>query len=506
MTRSWPNTYCVGKISQTGGSALAYQLTLDTPYLLPELHRRIAAIEAMEGLLGLEVENASLGASPVAFSLSERLPVSDEPTLSRDILPTIANYEISKIIGFGGMGVVYLARHLALNRLVALKMIGGTANTSPDQKARFLNEAKLVAQLNHPNIVPIYEIGEDEGVPFFAMEYVAGDTLAKKLAGSALMDSLSSASLVKTLATAMDHAHKRGILHRDLKPGNILLGSTEGIVPSTETIIPKITDFGLGRLVDPPTSQTLTGAILGTPSYMAPEQASGQTSKIGVTTDVYALGAILYECLSGVPPFRGPTVFDTLIRVRTQEPVSLNGVPRDLEIICLKCLEKQPAKRYATAGALADDLQRYLDGKPILARPISSLEKARKWVWRKPTLAALISVSFLSVVALAAILISYSAVLKTERDDAINAKKYAEKERDRADEQHRRAQELVRHSIDLLCRTTNDIDAGRQSKEYEGTAVALFFAMACAYADIADGYAHDTKMAVEDRKASRGGL
>jgi hypothetical protein len=295
----------------------------------------------------------------------------------------VAGHEILDELGRGGMGVVYRARHLRLNRLVALKMIlaGGSADAA--DLARFEREAESAARLQHPNIVQIYEVGEADGQPFLSLEYVPGGSLARRLDGTPL-PARQAAELVQTLARAMAHAHAVGVLHRDLKPANVLL---------TADGQPKITDFGLAKKLDDPAGPTRSGAILGTPSYMAPEQAAGHGKTIGPAADVYALGAILYEALTGRPPFRAATALETVLQVLSAEPVPPRrlqpGLPRDLETICLKCLEKGPARRYAGAGELADDLGRFLEHCPVRARPVGPWQRAAKWVARRPVVSAL---------------------------------------------------------------------------------------------------------------------
>jgi tetratricopeptide (TPR) repeat protein len=288
-------------------------------------------------------------------------------------LPAVPGYEVLAELGRGGMGVVYQARQKSLKRLVALKMIRSGAYAGTEERQRFLREAEAVASLQHPNIVQIHEIGTHDGLSYFSLEFVDGGTLAGKLGDKPLLAEDAS-RLVETLARAVAHAHQRGIIHRDLKPANVLL-SADGT--------PKVTDFGLAKQLQAEAGQTQSGAILGTPSYMAPEQASGQTRDVGPPTDVYALGAILYEALTGRPPFRAATVLETLQQVRAQDPTpprALNPkVPRDLETICLKCLRKEPAGRYSSALALAQDLERFVAGESILARP----EGLVSFAWRK---------------------------------------------------------------------------------------------------------------------------
>lgn len=320
-------------------------------------------------------------------------------------LPAVAGYEIGGELGRGGMGVVYRAQHLCLNRTVALKMIG--VAESAEHLARFLAEARAVARLQHPHIVQIHEIGEQDGRPYIALEYVAGVTLARHLNGTP-QPPRQAAEVVQLLAAAIHYAHERGIVHRDLKPANILVSG--GVVADNTTQRSpltthqyKITDFGLAKQLENPSGQTQTGQLIGTPSYMAPEQAAASLEQIGPATDVYALGAILYEMLTGRPPFHAATVLDTLDQVRAQEPVPPSRlqpkVPRDLETIALKCLQKEPAKRYASAAELADDLGRFLAYEPIRARPVGQVERLRRWCRRNPRVAALAAAVLVSLLA-----------------------------------------------------------------------------------------------------------
>jgi WD40 repeat protein len=311
---------------------------------------------------------------------------------------SVPGYEVVGELGRGGMGVVYLARQTRLGRLTALKVLLAGVHASRDVLARFRAEAVTLARLHHPNIVQIYEVGEENGCPYLTLEYVEGGSLARKLAGTPL-PARQAAALVETLARAVYYAHEHGVIHRDLAPGNVLL-SADGS--------PKVTDFGLARLLAGGASRTATGEVLGTPSYMAPEQAAGKVREAGPPADTYSLGAILYECLTGRPPFKAETPLDTLVQVVDDEPVPPSRlqprVPRDLETVCLKCLRKEAPRRYASALELADDLRRFQVSEPIRARPVSSWERAGKWVKRRPALATLAGVSALATVGLLVLL------------------------------------------------------------------------------------------------------
>jgi serine/threonine-protein kinase len=308
-------------------------------------------------------------------------------------LPMIPGYEVEAVLGHGGMGVVFRARHLRLNRPVALKMALAGSYAGPHERERFRREAEAVAALHHPNVVQVYDVGEADGLPFFTMEFMEGGTLAQQTTGTP-QPARPAAQLLVTLAAAVQAAHQAGIVHRDLKPANILLGA-DGT--------PKISDFGLARRLDHGGSLSWTGTPLGTPSYMSPEQARGNLKAIGPATDVYALGAILYQLLTGRPPCLGETPAETMLQVVHQEPVPpsrLNGkVPRDLETICLKCLRKEPERRYASARELGDDLGRFLRGEPVVARPVGVAERLRKWVRRRPAAAALLAAGVLLAAA-----------------------------------------------------------------------------------------------------------
>jgi serine/threonine protein kinase/tetratricopeptide (TPR) repeat protein len=369
--------------------------------------------------------------------------------------PAVAGYEILGELGRGGMGVVYEARQKGLNRRVALKMIRAGADAGPHELARFKAEAEAVARLHHPHIVQIHEIGEVEGRPYFSLEFVAGGSLAQQLDGTP-WPAQAAAHLVETLARAVHHAHQQGIIHRDLKPGNILLQMQNAecrmqnekpdsafCILHSAFCIPKVTDFGLAKRLDSAAGQTQSGDILGTPSYMAPEQAEGRTGAGDARTDVYALGAILYELLTGRPPFRGVSALDTLVLVRSQEPVPLSrlqpGVPRDLETICLHCLQKDSAKRYVSAEALAQDLGHFLAGEPIQARPVGPAVRLLRWCRRKPLVASLAAGLMLVFLAGFGGVTWQWARAEEERGRAEQNLTYSEQQRQRAREAEARA-------------------------------------------------------------------
>ena len=307
--------------------------------------------------------------------------------------PEIPGYEISGELGRGAMGVVYRARQVRLNREVALKMILAGDHAGPDTLARFVAEAETIARLKHPNIVQIYAIGDWEGRPYVELEYVEGGSLGSRLDGTP-WPPRSAARLLESLGRAAAEAHRLGVVHRDLKPANILMTSAGE---------PKISDFGLAKTLEDDSGLTRTESILGSPNYMAPEQADGRAKDVGPAADIYALGANLYELLTGRPPFVAPTILATLDLVKNSEPVPPRrlqpGLDRDLETICLKCLEKEPQKRYETADALADDIAAYLAGEPIKARRSPPWERAWKWVRRRPSTAALFLVITLATLA-----------------------------------------------------------------------------------------------------------
>jgi tetratricopeptide (TPR) repeat protein len=421
---------------QAGENPERQALARAHPHLAPRLERRLALAEMVYRVgLGQPDDRPSVAetlqpSGPLA-GLPPTMTAPAEAAGPAGRAEHLPDYELLGQLGHGGMGVVYKARQISLNRIVALKMIRAGAHASPDLLARFHIEAEALASLQHPNIVQVYEVGAHDGCPYMAMEFLDGGGLDGQLAGRP-QPPRAAAELVLTLARAMHCAHARGIVHRDLKPANILLAfsgrSQSGAAPTPlcerllNQCVPKITDFGLAKRLAEGKGQTSTGAILGTPSYMAPEQAWGRVHDIGPATDVYALGAILYEMLTGQPPFRGESGMDTLKRVVSEEAPAPSRLcpklPRDLETICLKCLEKEPARRYATAEDLADDLRRFLAGEPIAARPVGVGERAWKWARRRPAWATLIGVTVAALLGIAgSFLWSYTRVLG-ERDRA----------------------------------------------------------------------------------------
>lgn len=343
----------------------------DRPEILPEVRRRWRELLATRASVDALFPKDGIRASDSSF----------------DALPQLPGYQDLEVVGRGGMGIVFRARHSALGRLVAIKMLLPGAFDMPSEADALVREASAVAALRHPNIVQVHDVGTFQGRPYFTMEYLDGGSLPSHTRGTP-QSATSAATLTETLALAMQAAHEAGIVHRDLKPGNVLY---------TATGTPKIVDFGIARRIDRDPSATFIDRPAGTPSYMAPEQAICGDGRCMPAVDVYSLGAILYELLTGRPPFRASTAVETCRQILDTEPASpttLNAaIPRDLETICLKCLRKNPASRYASARALAEDLRRFLDGRPVEARPASALQRTLKWTRRRPAHAALVALS-----------------------------------------------------------------------------------------------------------------
>jgi serine/threonine protein kinase len=499
------------ELRQLGQTPAIDELCARCPELVDELSRQIRAIESMEAILGLDgLQNPANKTGPEAAA-GDLANAAD--------FPTIPGYEFLGVLDQGGMGIVYKARQVELKRLVALKMMHTGRQAAPEQRSRFRREAEAVAQLRHPNIVQIYEVGECQEQLFFSMEFIAGGSLADRLTHGPL-PSRPTAQLVHTLASAIAFAHGRGIVHRDLKPGNILLdfaspdevsSPADQHAESANYGLPKITDFGLAKRVQHESAAlrtddhaTQSGAILGTPSYMAPEQAEGNTGRIGPLVDVYALGAILYEMLTGRPPFQGETTLDTLVQVRLHEPVPPRRlqpkVPRDLETICLKCLHKEPRKRYINAEAMAEDLQRFLSGQPIRARPTQVWEKIGKWARRQPAVASL---GLLSVVAVAALLagwLLFTVQMHVEREHARQQQVLAEEQRDAARRQSARADALLhiaRSSVDEYAR---ELYSGKLEAILKEDPGRLVYRLAQYYATASGHAQEDRDLPATDRR------
>ena len=367
--------------------------------------------------------------SPAGPASSERHP-----------LPAVAGYDLLGVLGRGGMGVVYKARQRGLDRVVALKMVLAAGHATPDQLGRFLAEARAVALVRHRNIVPIYEVGEQGGRPYFSLEFCAGGSLDRKVKGGPLPPR-DAAALVAQLADGMAAAHAAGVIHRDLKPANVLLDA-DGT--------PKVADFGLARAAGDGSGLTRSGSVLGTPSYMAHEQARGDRHAVGPRSDQYSLGATLYDLLTGRPPFQGTSALDTLEQVLTREPAPptllAGNCPRDLQTVCLKALQKDPAQRYADCAAFAADLRRFLEGRPILARPVGAAERLVRWARRDPRVAALAGTALALLVAVAAVSVTFAATFYRQRNDLALAAARAEAGEREANENY----DFARHDMTRL--------------------------------------------------------
>jgi tetratricopeptide (TPR) repeat protein len=421
--------------SAAGRDVPASELCRDHPELLAELERRMQAIRQINDLA--QATQRTRRETPPAAADSTLVP--GDCAVRPGMPAGLPDYEILGVLGRGGMGIVYQARHRQLNRTVALKMILAGAHADVGERTRFLAEAESVARLQHPHIVQLFEFGEHQGLQYFTLEYVPGGSLADKVRQAPLAPR-QAAHLVEQLADGMAYAHAQGIVHRDLKPENVLLAA-DGT--------PKITDFGLAKRVSSP-SLTHSGDVLGTPSYMAPEQARGRSRAIGPATDVYALGAILYRLLTGRPPFQAATVMETLWQVMETEPAAPGQLQaklaRDLETIVLKCLHKEPAKRYASAAALAADLRRFQAGEPIQARRVGALERGWRWCKRNPLVAAVSAASLVVVVASLLGLTYLYLTAEHHRQQAETEREQVEAQRQQAEQQRRRADEERRHA------------------------------------------------------------
>ena len=365
------------ELRRLGDDTSIEQLCSDCPELASKVKCRIRAMQKMESVLGMDLATSD-GSTDIADVIASKRKKSEQP------LPTIPGYEIIDVLGSGGMGVVYRARQLRPERTVAVKMLNSSL-IGTRQLERFFDEADAVAQLRHPNIVQIYGFGQVENVPFFSMELVDGGSLKDRLAVRSF-DVAAAVRLTEVIARAIHKVHLEGFAHRDLKPANILL-TTDGQ--------PKVTDFGLVKRLDHKSGHTRTGEVLGTIGYMAPEQLDRLHGKIGPGTDVYALGTLLYEMLTGQQAFASnpALAIEQVRRDAVPRPSRIRpGVPRDVEAICLKCLEKDVTRRYETAGALADDLRRFSEHRPILARRVGTTRRTLMWMKRRPLATALMIV------------------------------------------------------------------------------------------------------------------
>ena len=422
------------------------------------------------------MEKTGVYQNPKILGGSQTTPIQNVRFAKRKtIVKAPEGYEILGELGRGAMGVVYKAMQSGLKRLVALKMILSAGRASKIEITRFRIEAEAVAKLDHPNIVKIYDVGELDDLPFFSLEFVSGGTLASRVKDN-IPSARQAAMLMRGIAEGMEFAHRKGIVHRDLKPANILLSPPDQAGEDVDfdsipldLFVPKITDFGLAKTLDGDSIQTREGAIMGTPSYMAPEQALGKTADIGPPADIYGLGAILYDIVTGIPPFRGETVMDTITQVIHREPVHpirLNTkLPSDIGTICLKCLEKDPRKRYATAGALAEDLRRYLSGEPILARPTPIHEYAWKWAKRKPAVAALVMLVFFMVAGLSIGGYILAGHEKARADENLRLKEEAVSERNIAQEQKAQAERNFRDALAAVDQLLTKVGQNRLAHE-----------------------------------------
>ncbi len=432
--------------------------------------------------------------SPTLATSSASVPAVPNAQVSQP--QGFGDYQIVREIARGGMGVVYEARQVSLNRTVAIKMILAGQLASQDDVKRFYLEAESAAGLNHPGIVPIYEIGSSNDQHFFSMGFVDGPSLAMILKDGPMSPKVAAECLAQ-VCDAVHYAHEHGVIHRDLKPGNILLASTcapgsessknrsihklsnknsvesfrsstNRQVPSEFAFVPKVTDFGLAKQIHGNSELTGTGQVLGTPSYMPPEQADGRVATVGTLADVYSLGAILYCMLTGRPPFQSSSPFETLMQVLKEPPIAprqLNpSLPRDLETICLKAIEKSPAKRYASAAELREELDRYLAGEPIHARPISSVERGCRWLWRHPAVALMGAIVLAAMGTVVGTIYSSNRRLQAERDIAITATEEAKTQRTLAEKRLDKAIEAVDQ---MMVRTASERWATRPDLQEE---------------------------------------
>jgi eukaryotic-like serine/threonine-protein kinase len=432
-------------LEESDQPATIEDLCADCPDKSAEVREQLRAVASMMSFLGLDIQSGSTDCISTEHSAPKsvtqmqegRQPETRESAAGSSRPVRIAGYDVFGELGRGGMGVVYRAHQLRLNRPCALKMILAGSHAGADATARFLAEAEAIARLQHPHIVQIHHIGEADGSPFFELEYLSGGSLDQQLDGTPWEPKRAS-RLVEQLARGIAEAHRSGVVHRDLKPANVLLAA-DGT--------PKISDFGLAKTLGSKAGLTHSQAIMGSPSYMAPEQAEGRTKAVGLAVDVYALGAILYELLTGRAPFRGASIFETLEQVKSIEPVPpsrlLPKLPRDIETICLKCLQKEPSRRYLAATDLAEDLRRFLDLRPVQARPIPAWERTIRWGRRRPVHAALLGVVVLALASLIGGGLWYNGRLSDALGDAEAGRREANLQRQRAESNFHKARAAV---------------------------------------------------------------
>ncbi len=431
-------------LKQRNMSATVEDLCANDPEQSAALRERLQAVASMMSFLGIEPDTDPIEPTSTANGVllrssptigGEHVSVFDTEIPARSV--RISGYEVLGELGRGAMGVVYRARQVRLNRPCALKMILAGGHANAEAAARFLAEAEAIARIQHPHIVQIYHIGEADGLPFFELEYLPGGSLDKQLDGTPWTPK-RAARMAEQLALGVAEAHRLEVVHRDLKPANILLAA-DGT--------PKITDFGLAKTLGSEAGLTRTEAIMGSPSYMAPEQAEGRTKAVGPAADIYALGVILYELLTGRPPFRGAAIWETLEQVKTVEPLPpsrlVPKLPRDIETICLKCLQKEPVRRYSTAEALADDLRRFVEDRPVQARPVPALERAARWARRRPGDAALIAVVVVALASLVGGGVWYNGRLRAALSDAEAGRRETNRQRARAEANFQKARTAV---------------------------------------------------------------
>jgi WD40 repeat protein/serine/threonine protein kinase len=424
--------------SERGDRPDAAALLARHPELAPELQEFMDTHDRLDALTAPVREMSQSIVRAVHSGSLSQAATGATPGRGKSPAPvSVGQYEILGEIGRGGMGVVYKARDRKLGRHVAVKMIRSAGLASPTEVARFLSEARAKARLSHPNVVPVYEIGEADGLPYFVMALIDGGSLQARLAEGPL-PVVQAAGLIRQVALAIQHAHDRGVLHRDLKPHNILLqyggdaaspengagpSGARGLGPGQP--VPMVSDFGVARLTGQD-GLTATGDVIGTPGYMPPEQAGGRVQDVGPHSDVYSLGAVLYCLVTGRPPYQAATLVETLRLVQEQDPVPpgrLNpAVQQDLESICLRCLEKSPQRRYARAADLADDLQRFLDGTPTLAKPPRVAGRLWRWARRRPALAGMAAACAAALLTLAAGAVAYTLQLRAHNEELASAR------------------------------------------------------------------------------------